>query len=90
MQYQAASNTHYAVLSSFQNILLSLLHSIYCICTISQSYLSTLYSIALCLGHWTNIFYFYILRTLKYHNFLNIYPIETKKKVGKLKNSSIL
>ena len=33
------------------------------------------------LGHKTNTFDFYTLKTLKYHNFLNIYPSETKLKL---------
>ena len=55
MQCQAASNAHYAVLSSFQRELRSFSCSIHCIHTISRLYLSKLYSIATYLGYRTNI-----------------------------------
>ena len=72
MQCWAASNAHYAVLGSFQRALLSFLHSIHHICTILQLFLSKLYSITIYLGYWT-ILNIYILKALKYYNFLNIY-----------------
>ena len=31
------------------------------------------------LGHWTNVFNVYTLKTLKYNNFSNIYPIKTRQ-----------
>ena len=77
MQYWAASNVHYAVLGSFQRVLLSFSRSIHRIYTISRLYLLKLYSIATYLGHRTNILDF-IPITLRYHNFFNIYPIDTK------------
>ena len=55
MQCRAASNAHYAVLGSFQRILCSFSRSIHRIYTILQPYLLKLYSIAIYLGHWTNI-----------------------------------
>ena len=77
MQCRAASNAHYAVLGSFQRVLLSFSRSIHRIYTISRLYLLKLYSIAIYLGHRTNILDF-IPITLRYHNFFNIYPIDTK------------
>ena len=77
MQCRAASNAHYAVLGSFQRVLRSFSRSIHRIYTISRLYLLKLYSIATYLGHRTNILDF-IPITLRYHNFFNIYPIDTK------------
>ena len=77
MQCWAASNAHYAVLGSFQHALCSFSSIIHRICTFLWPFLSKLYSIAIYLGHQMNTF-FYTIKTLKYHNFLNIYPIETK------------
>ena len=79
MQYRAASNAHYAVLGSFQRVLRSFSRSIHRIYTILQLYLLKLYSIATYLGHRTNILDF-IPITLRYHNFFNIRPIDTKQK----------
>ena len=62
MQCWAASNVHYAVLSSFQCALRSFLNSIHRIYTVSRPYLLKLYSITTYLGHQTNIFYFYALK----------------------------
>ena len=78
MQCWAASNAHYAVLGSFQRALRSFSRSIHRIYTILLPYLLKLYSIATYLGHWNNIFDYLYPITLKYHNFLNIYSIETK------------
>ena len=55
MQCQAASNVHYAMLSSFQRALCSFSHSIHRIYTISRPYLFKFYSITIYLGHQTNI-----------------------------------
>ena len=58
MQCWAASNTLYAVLGSFQRVLRSFLRIIHRIYTILRPYLLKLYSIAIYLGHRTNIFDF--------------------------------
>ena len=77
MQCWAASNTHYAVLGSFQRILHSFSRSIHRIYTISRLYLLKFNSIATYLGHRINILDF-IPITLRYQNFSDIYPIDTK------------
>ena len=86
IQCWAASNAQYAVLGSFQCVLLSFSCSIHHICTILPPYLSKLYSIAIYLNHRTNNFFY----TLKYHNFLSISNWDKTKTVGKLKISSIV
>ena len=55
MQCRAASDAHYAVLASFQRVLRSFSCSIHRIYTISRPYILKLYSIAIYLGHRTNI-----------------------------------
>ena len=90
MQCHTASNAHYAVLRSFQCVLLSFLYIINRICIIFRPYISYFYSIVTYLDHQSSSFYFYKLKSLKYHNFLNTYPIETKQKPLESKKIALL